>query len=126
MDDAYYDDDAATFGDRMAAARDALGLTQAKLAQRLGVKTATIAAWEADRSEPRANRLQMLAGLLNVSMVWLLTGVGEGVSPPTSDDRDAELAAVLGELRATRMQHVRVGERLARLEKRLQAMAPGF
>lgn len=120
MEDDYFSEDAATFGDRMAAAREALGLTQGKLAQKLGVKTATVAAWEADRSEPRANRLQMLAGLLNVSIMWLMTGQGAGVPHPERTDRDAALAQAVGELREARMAQQRVAARLARLEKRLQ------
>ncbi|PIP96625.1 MAG: transcriptional regulator [Rhodobacterales bacterium CG18_big_fil_WC_8_21_14_2_50_71_9] len=118
----YFDDAAATFGDRMAAARDRLGLTQAQLAQRIGVKAQTIAAWEQDRAEPRANRLQMLAGMLNVSMVWLMTGAGEGVAAPGAEPRDAALLSALGALRETRLAHARVGERLARLENQVQAL----
>ena len=64
-DDDYFGDEAATFGDRVAAAREAIGLTPAALARRLGVKEITITKWENDRLEPRANRLQMLAGILN-------------------------------------------------------------
>ncbi len=124
MDDAYYSDRSATFGDRVAAAREALGLSQAQLARRLGVKAQTVAAWEADRSEPRANKLQMLAGLLNVSMVWLMTGEGEGVTPP-EEGANAERAyeSLLTEVRETRMAQVRLAERLGRLEKRLRALA---
>ena len=118
----YFDDAAATFGDRMAAARDRLGLTQAQLAQRIGVRAQTIAAWEQDRAEPRANRLQMLAGMLNVSMVWLMTGAGEGVAAPGAEPRDAALLSALGALRETRLAHARVGERLARLENQVQAL----
>ena len=118
----YFDDAAATFGDRMAAARDRLGLTQAQLAQRIGVKAQTIAAWEQDRAEPRANRLQMLAGMLNVSMVWLMTGAGEWVAAPGAEPRDAALLSALGALRETRLAHARVGERLARLENQVQAL----
>jgi len=123
MEDDYFSEDAATFGDRMAAAREALGLTQARLAQQLGVKTATVAAWEGDRSEPRANRLQMLAGLLNVSIMWLMTGQGAGVPHPERTDRAAALAQAVGELREARMAQQRVAARLARLEKRLQDLA---
>ena len=72
----------ATFGDRLAAAREAADLSQKQLARQIGVKTRTLAAWEDDLSEPRANRLQMLAGLLNVSLMWLLNGEGDGVAPP--------------------------------------------
>ena len=75
----WYGPEAATFGDRVAAAREQTGMTQAMLAKRLGVRLATLRGWEEDLSEPRANRLSMLAGLLNVSMMWLIDGEGEGV-----------------------------------------------
>ena len=51
------------------------------------MKATTIQAWESDRSQPRANRLAMLAGVLNVSLSWLLHGVG--VSP--ADESRSEL-----------------------------------
>jgi transcriptional regulator with XRE-family HTH domain len=123
MDDAYYDDAAATFGDRLAAARERAGMAQRDLAARLGVKLSTLKGWEEDRSEPRANRLQMLAGMLNVSMVWLMTGAGEGVAAPSVEAPEAEIAAILGELRETRMAQARLADRLGRLERRLQAVA---
>ena len=78
--DYWYGEDVATFGDRLAAARHYAGLEQGEFARRLGVKLATARGWEDDLNEPRANKLQMMAGLLNVSVVWLLTGEGEGVS----------------------------------------------
>ena len=37
----WYSDDAATFGDRIAAAREAQSLTQKSLAKKLGVATKT-------------------------------------------------------------------------------------
>lgn len=52
-------------------------MTQLDLSSRLGVLPRTVANWEADRSEPRGNRLAMLAGVLGVSMNWLITGNGE-------------------------------------------------
>ena len=67
----WYGPDAATFGDRVAAAREQTGMSQAALAKRLGVRLSTLRGWEDDLSEPRANRLSMLAGLLNVSICLL-------------------------------------------------------
>ena len=64
----------------------------------------------------------MLAGMLNVSMVWLMTGAGEGVAAPGAEPRDAALLSALGALRETRLAHARVGERLARLENQVQAL----
>lgn len=123
MDD--YSDSSATFGDRLALAREAQGMTQAQLARRLGVRRQTLEAWEADRSEPRANRLQMLAGLLNVSLVWLMTGEGEGgpsVSAPVTDT-STEVGAIVAELRDLRLDQARLTERMARVEKRLKGLA---
>lgn len=119
MTDDYYSEEAATFGDRLSAAREALGLSQAQLASRAGVRLSTIQNWEGDRSEPRANKLQMVAGLLNVSIIWLLTGEGEGgVSPEESPD--VELTSLLAELREIRVAQSRLADRLGRLEKRLR------
>jgi len=124
MDD--YSEGAATFGDRLALAREAQGLTQEQLARRLGLRLQTVKNWEQDRSEPRANRLQMLAGFLNVSMVWLMTGQGEGgpaLRPAAERSVSAGLAAMLEEIRDLRLASTRTSERLAKLEKRLREMA---
>ncbi|MBK0398417.1 helix-turn-helix domain-containing protein [Limibaculum sp. M0105] len=123
MDD--YTDTAATFGDRLSLAREAQGMTPAQLARRLGVRRDTLEAWEADRSEPRANRLQMLAGLLNVSLIWLMTGEGPGGPNPNSvpADTSSEVGKLLAELRDIRLDQARVLERMARVEKRLKTQA---
>jgi transcriptional regulator with XRE-family HTH domain len=123
MDD--FTEGAATFGDRLALAREAQNLTQAQLATRLGLRTPTIVNWEADRSEPRANRLQMLAGFLNVSMVWLLTGAGAGAPATLTGEASASvaLAALLDEIRDIRVANLRSNDRLAKLEKRLREVS---
>lgn len=121
MDD--YTDNAATFGDRLALAREWQGMSAAQLARRIGLKVGTIQNWEADRSEPRANKLQMLAGLLNVSIVWLLTGEGEGAPFETEFPATASsttVSEVLDEMRDLRMLNVQIGERMSRLEKRMR------
>lgn len=119
----WYGPDAATFGDRVAAAREAAGMTQGQLARRLGVKKSTLSAWERDLSEPRANKLSMLAGLLNVSMSWLLTGEGEGMSEPAPLELEAgDFSSVLNELRALRSEMRQNAERAARLEKKLRTL----
>ncbi len=125
MDDAkdWYGPESATFGDRVAAARDAAGMTQSILAKRLGVKLKTLQGWENDTSEPRANRLSMLAGVLNVSIVWLLTGQGEGISDPSEDSSlTPDVNAVLTEIRALRGQFKAGADKLGRLEKRLRLL----
>ncbi|MEX0317006.1 MULTISPECIES: helix-turn-helix transcriptional regulator [unclassified Ruegeria] len=122
-DNDWYGPDAATFGDRVAGAREAAGMSQSEMARRLGVKKSTVAAWEQDLSEPRANRLSMMAGMLNVSIMWLLTGEGEGMDAPADiDEGDADLAAMAAELRAIRGEMRTTAERAARLEKRLRQL----
>ncbi|GGH22453.1 Helix-turn-helix [Cribrihabitans marinus] len=119
----WFGPDTATFGDRVAGAREAAGMTQAQLARRLGVKKTTVAGWEEDLSEPRANKLSMMAGLLNVSIKWLLTGEGEGMAAPAdAGSSDQDLLGVATELRAIRGEMRALTERAARLEKRLRGM----
>lgn len=119
-DTDWYSDANATFGDRVAAAREALGMSEEQLADRLGIKVKTLRGWEQDVSEPRANKLQMLSGILNVSLRWLLTGEGDGIAAP-ADLGSADLAALLTEMRQVRAEMTRNAERLGRVEKRLQA-----
>ena len=130
MSDEYeWSDEAATFGDRLSVAREHAGMDQAQLARRIGVKLQTLQNWESDRAEPRANRLQMLAGLLNVSIVWLMTGSGAGAPVPgdgVGDGGPAELRELLSELREIRRLQGRLAERTGLLEKRLRGMAPAL
>jgi len=120
-DTDWYGPEAATFGDRVAGAREAAGMTQAQLARRPGVKKTTVRGWEEDLSEPRANKLSMMAGLLNVSIMWLLTGEGEGMDGPAGEVSETQdLSGILAELRAIRTEMRANAERAARLEKRLR------
>lgn len=122
-DNDWFGPESATFGDRVAGAREAAGMTQAQLARRLGVKKATVSGWEQDLSEPRANKLSMMAGLLNVSIMWLLTGEGDGMEEPAGEVTPIEgLSDVVMELRAIRADMRANAERAARLEKRLRQM----
>ncbi|MEO1640237.1 MAG: helix-turn-helix transcriptional regulator [Pseudomonadota bacterium] len=121
-DSNWFGSETATFGDRLAGAREAAGLGQKELGAKLGVKPSVIAGWENDLKEPRANRLQMLAGVLGVSISWLLTGEGEGVDAPADlGAMNEDIADLLAELRGLRSEIAQSGERLARLEKRLRA-----
>ena len=58
-------------------ARETSGLSVDQVVKRLGVRAKTYEAWEADRSEPRANKLVALAGILNISPPYLLSGLGK-------------------------------------------------
>jgi len=79
----FFDDNQdTTLGGRVFQAREAAGMTVAQVINRLGVRKATYMAWEADRSEPRANKLVALAGILNVSPTYLLSGLGRATPKP--------------------------------------------
>ncbi|MDG1676101.1 MAG: helix-turn-helix transcriptional regulator [Paracoccaceae bacterium] len=118
----WYGPDKATFGDRLVAAREKANLSQQDLAKRLGVKNSTIKSWENDNSEPRANRLSMLAGLLNVSITWLISAEGSGVeAPEKSDEMSNDLLDALKELTALRVNLLKNIDRINNIEKKLRA-----
>ena len=118
----WYGPDKATFGDRLVAARESANLSQQDLAKRLGVKNSTIKSWENDNSEPRANRLSMLAGLLNVSITWLISAEGSGVeAPEKSDEMSNDLLDALKELTALRVNLLKNIDRINNIEKKLRA-----
>lgn len=117
----WYSGDHATLGDRLTAAREAQGLSTAELARRLGVKLRTVEAWENDTSEPRANKLQMVAGLLSVSIRWLLTGEGEGIAEPaTMPEMEADAKVLLRDLQKMRQQMTELATRMGKTEKALR------
>lgn len=118
----WFGPEAATFGDRVAGARETAGMSQGELARRLGVKKSTLVGWEDDTSEPRANRLSMMAGILNVSIKWLLTGEGDGPGAPDDLEPATDFGAVLSELREIRAVMRSNAERAARVEKKLRLM----
>lgn len=119
--ESYYGNDTATFGDRVSAARETLGLSQEDLARKLGVKLKTVSGWENDLNEPRANKVQMLAGVLNVSIMWLLTGEGDGLNGPVDDTPQmVRVNDILSEMRNLKTDYARMTERLGQLETRLR------
>ena len=103
----WYGPETATFGDRLSAAIEKSGMTQKLVAKRLGIKLVTLKSWEQDISEPRANRLSMLAGLLGVS-------VKETQVPPEIND-------LLFEIRAVQTGLLSSADKLAKLEKQLRS-----
>ena len=122
----WYASDVATFGDRVAAARENADMTQAALAKRLGIKQSTLRGWEDDLSEPRANRLSTLAGVLGVSMMWLINGEGEGIdAPDATAATDAKIKEAMIELRDKRADLLKRAEQMGRLEKKLRRIFKG-
>lgn len=93
-----------TAGSRIKKTREKLGMTLPQLAGRIGVQRKTVENWEEDRTGPRGDKLTKLAGVLQVSMVWLLTGDTPQCS---NDDLDVkETKAIKRKLaQAIAMQH---------------------
>ncbi len=121
LEENWYTNENATFGDRLVAAREACQLTPKALAKRMGVAAKTVEKWENDLSEPRANKLQMLSGILNVSIPWLLTGEGQDIE--VMPEGSTDIMNLLTEVRSLRFEMVSAAERLAILEKRLKQVA---
>jgi transcriptional regulator with XRE-family HTH domain len=116
-DNAKSEDRGDTLGGRIVTAREAQSLSTAQLARRLGISTATMHDWEADRAEPRSNRLITLAGVLNVSPSWLLTGLGER---PMDSLSGTELEHLRHNIERIRDQASVIVSELEELEERLK------
>jgi transcriptional regulator with XRE-family HTH domain len=113
--------DLGTIGGRIHRARQALDLTTAQLARRVGVTTATATSWETNRSQPRANRMAMLAGVLNVSPTWLIFGLGES---PTDETLQSELALLKSDLARARRVHEELGKVIGSLGVHIARLKP--
>lgn len=66
-----------TFGERLKKSREAMGLSQLKLAQALGVSHVTVYNWEAGERDPSRLNIIKAAKVLKVRAGWLLDGEGE-------------------------------------------------
>lgn len=111
------DDNEHQIGARLAEARTAAGLTPEDLAVRLGVKETTITKWEEGSTSPRGHVLSRIAGLLGVSLSWLI--MGRGVEP---SERDREIRQLQGSLGLARGRLSEVLTELDQLESRLAAL----
>ena len=105
--------DGDTLGGRIWRARDALGLSLADLAERMGLPEESVADWERDHAEPRTNALFRLAGVLSVSPSWLIAGIGEA---PEEMREHTDLHPLLRKLREARRLHERTGDAIAAIE----------
>ena len=96
--------DVDTLGGRLWRAREAAGLSASRCARMMGVRKETLDGWESDRSEPRANRLITMAGILQVSPAWLLHGLGEAPQIDGVSDELKILKAQVQRLKELRAQ----------------------
>ena len=65
---------------RIKELREAMGLTRAQLADRLGVTVVAVRKWETGLSMPNAEKLPTLAALLNCTIDALYGRAGPGRS----------------------------------------------
>lgn len=61
-----------TLGQRIAARRRLLGLSQETLAEKLEVSRQAVSKWESDGAIPEIDKLIALCKIFNVSIGWLL------------------------------------------------------
>jgi transcriptional regulator with XRE-family HTH domain len=117
----WYSDDIATLGDRLEAAREAAHMSIEDLSERVGVQQILLEGWEQDMSEPSTTFLPRLAGILNVSLTWLLIGEGEGLDAPVgADAAPQDMTPLLAELRSLRINMRQQSDQLGKLEKKLR------
>lgn len=96
-----------TTGERIKAARQAVGLTQEELGKRLGISGSSIAQYEMGHRKPKIETLNRIAAALGEApweLVgdWHPDGSGEMQRPKTCkyDDEWGRIAAALGRLNA--------------------------
>lgn len=61
-------------GNTIKELRESRGLTQAELAERIGVSSKTVSKWETAKGLPDISLLQPLAGALGISVIELMNG----------------------------------------------------
>lgn len=71
----------ATIGERISTSRGRRGWTKAELARRIGKSWRLLHKWESGEQSPDRESLQLLAGVLGVTIEELL-GVAAGQDPP--------------------------------------------
>jgi transcriptional regulator with XRE-family HTH domain len=116
---AVRDGDGVPVGDRIRAARQARGMTQAALAEAVGVTRSAVAQWETERAgQVRAN-LTRIASVLGVSVQFLLEGAtGDNPDVPENATELALLRLFRACTEDDRAFLMRTATRLARVAER--------
>ncbi|MGB7243464.1 MAG: helix-turn-helix transcriptional regulator [Sulfitobacter sp.] len=114
------------FGSRLRIARERSQVTPAEVSKMLGVSAKTYSRWEAGHGKPRANRLPIIAGTLNVPMRWLMPGEGKLGDPDDDQATREKNRELLNEVRAIKETMDPAAERLAGIEARLRKIAKRY
>lgn len=83
--------------ERIKELRKALGLTQQKFADAIGVRQNTVAQYEMGRNPPNDTVITLICREFNVSEEWLRTGNGEMFQPKSRNEELFEFAARVAE-----------------------------
>lgn len=103
-----------TLGTRIRTQRKSIGMSQEKLAERLGISRQAVAKWENDRSIPTADNLLALAAIFDTTVGALLDEQPQQAQSIDMEALAAELHALQQAEKAER-QTVRQAERQKRL-----------
>ena len=82
-----------TLGQRIAAQRKKLGLSQEALGDKMGVSRQAISKWESDGAVPEIDKLIAMSKLFGVTLGWLL-GVEEEPTAPAPSFTDDQLELI--------------------------------
>ena len=82
-----------TLGQRIAAERKKLGLSQEALGEKMGVSRQAISKWESDGAVPEIDKLIAMSKLFGVTLGWLL-GVEEEPAAPVPGFTDEQLELI--------------------------------
>ena len=82
-----------TLGQRIAAQRKQLGLSQEALGEKMGVSRQAISKWEADGAVPEIDKLIAMTRLFGVTLGWLM-GLEEEAAPQSAAFSDDQLELI--------------------------------
>ena len=83
-----------TLGQRIAAERKKLGLSQEALGEKMGVSRQAISKWESDGAVPEIDKLIAMSKLFGVTLGWLLGVEEEAAAEPTPGFTDDQLELI--------------------------------
>ena len=83
-----------TLGQRIAAQRKKLGLSQEALGDKMGVSRQAISKWESDGAVPEIDKLIAMSKLFGVTLGWLLGVEEEAAAEPAPSFTDEQLELI--------------------------------
>jgi transcriptional regulator with XRE-family HTH domain len=94
------------FGKRLLAAREALGLSQAQVAERLGMTQKGYAVWERYPVALKPEQIQKLAEVLQVTPDYLFAGKGNGSRKGGPTGKARRIFEEVSRLPRSQQQHI--------------------